>query len=151
MIQISRYKEEIVFLNQDFANIAKSSLTIKNQNVYSPKVHPNQLLYLWKRRKQTTKSQLKRIQIHKHMTKTTQCHDLLPNMYTKIRYMTWYTLNKKEKTQSLFAINKKQYKSIHIKEKEHRWFTTYREQRIDTTRSNEKESKESIQIYKGQI
>ena len=51
----------------------------------------------------------KRSQIHKHITNTTQYHDLLPNMYIKIRYMTRYNLKKKEEAQ--FPINHK-YENI---------------------------------------
>ena len=40
------------------------------------------------------------------MAKNIQYQELLPNMYTKIRYITWYTLNKKEEAQ--FPIRHKQ-------------------------------------------
>ena len=39
------------------------------------------------------------IHINKYITNNIQHHKVLPNMYTKIQYMTWYTLNKKEEAQ----------------------------------------------------
>ena len=41
-------REYFFYKKQDFAKTPKSSLTIKTQRIYSPKVHPNQLLLFMK-------------------------------------------------------------------------------------------------------
>ena len=58
---------------------------------------------------------------------------------------------RKEKAQSPIRNKQKTIQDYPHQRNEHRLFTTYREQKIHTTRSNETEFKRSIQKYKEQI
>ena len=52
------------------------------------------------------------------MAKNIQYQELLPNMYTKIRYMTWYTSNKYKKEKAQSPIRHKQIQEYtHQKER----------------------------------